>query len=77
MDLESNIVQYKVCIKCKRGLSRLTDNYCRHCKPRKASNKSVIDTKNKFFLHNFDNKAKGKLSKGLFNYSSSNLGIKF
>jgi hypothetical protein len=55
MSIKTDIVQYKVCIKCNIGLSKFNENFCKYCKPRKSSNKSVIDTKRKIFLHNFDN----------------------
>jgi hypothetical protein len=50
----NSVVSYSPCIKCKRGLSTTEESFCKDCKPKKESIRTLSKSQSEAFLRKFE-----------------------
>ncbi|KXN66595.1 hypothetical protein CONCODRAFT_11519 [Conidiobolus coronatus NRRL 28638] len=59
----SSAVVYKPCFKCNRRLVRASDTFCKDCKPKKESIRTLSKDLSKVYLHKFETNATSHIKK--------------
>jgi hypothetical protein len=63
-------ISYKICYRCKDGLSIANDNVCRSCKPKREYNRVLDKNLSKKYLHKFETKSISSNGKDMVNNNS-------
>jgi hypothetical protein len=75
MNIKSNNIEYKSCIKCKAVLTKSIKGYCNRCNYKPCIKKPRSPVKHKIFMAKFDSKKYQNIKPLLDKHSGSESGI--